>query len=274
MSKNDLYVPGWDLSVAVSDPTAPVSGDAVRYGALTGIALTDKGEGGNEATKTTVYFGTGVFNLPVKAEAAAISEGDALFYDDGIHAVNNDSINGYFFGFAMAAVLNGATSTIAVLHVPSPGAGTLASLSVTAAKIANATITEAKLVENSLTGTVVGNTANANVVGGIEVVHRVDIAAGALGNTDVTLTHKTRVIDAWLVLRGAGVASCTLQVKNGTTAITDAMAASGADKALVRCASLDDASWEIAAGGTLRVTSAAGATQPDATVFVRGIRVA
>ena len=55
---------------------------------------------------------------------------------------------------------------------------------------------------------------------------RIDIAAGALGNTDVMVTHKIRVIDAHLVLRGAGVSSTTLQVKNGATAITNAMAAS------------------------------------------------
>lgn len=130
------------------------------------------------------------------------------------------------------------------------------------------------VADGALTGTKVGTVADANVVGGIPVLHRIDIAAGALGNTDVTLTHKTRVVDAWLVLRGAGVATTTLQVKNGTTAITDAMAASGSDQALVRAASLNDAAWEIAAGGTLRVTSATGATQPDATVFVLGIRVA
>lgn len=117
-------------------------------------------------------------------------------------------------------------------------------------------------------------TANASVVGAIPVVHRIDIAAGALADTDVTLTYKTRVIDAFLVLRGAGVSTTTLQVKNGTSAITNAMAASGSDTALVRAANIDDAAHEIAAGGTLRVTSATGASQPDATVYVIGIRVA
>lgn len=116
--------------------------------------------------------------------------------------------------------------------------------------------------------------ANANVIGGIPVIHRVDIAAGALADTNVVITNKTRVLDAWLVLRGAGVASTTLQVKNGATAITDAMAASGTDKTVVRCATIDDAQHEIAAGGTLRITSATGATQPAAVVYVLGVRVA
>lgn len=128
--------------------------------------------------------------------------------------------------------------------------------------------------DGAMTGTKVANVADDNVIGGIPVLHRIDITAGALGDTDVTLTHKTRVIDAWLVLRGAGVSTTTLKVKNGANAITDAMAASGSDKDVVRAGSLDDAYWEIAAAGTLRVTSETGATQPDATVFVLGVRVA
>lgn len=167
-------------------------------------------------------------------------------------------------------------------------AAKIGALAVTAAKIAAGAVETAKIAANAvtegkievgaagagLTGLVMKFIANANVIGGIPVLHRIDIAAGALADTDVVLTHKTRVIDAWLVLRGAGVENTTLQVKNGATAITDAMAASGSDKAVVRAATLDDAQWEIAAGGTLRVTSATGATQPDATVYVLGHRVA
>lgn len=117
-------------------------------------------------------------------------------------------------------------------------------------------------------------TADASVVGALPVIHRIDIAAGALADTDVVLTYKTRIIDAFLILRGAGVATTTLQVKNGATAIGSLMAASGSDQAVVRNASIDDAAYEIAAGGTLRVTSATGATQPAATVYVTGLRVA
>jgi len=115
--------------------------------------------------------------------------------------------------------------------------------------------------------------ATSNVIGGIPVLHVITLAAGALANTDVTLTHKTRVVDAWFVLAGAGVASTTLQIKNAANAITDAMDASGSDTAIVRATTIDDAYHEIAAGGTLRVTSATGATQPAAIVYVLGVRV-
>lgn len=122
-------------------------------------------------------------------------------------------------------------------------------------------------------GVNVKNNANVNVIGSIPVVFRIDLAAGALADTDVVMTHKVRVIDAFLILRGAGVASTTLQVKNTAAAITNAMAASGSDQALVRAATIDDAAYEIAAGGILRVTSATGATQPAATVYVTAVRV-
>jgi hypothetical protein len=298
MAKKIVYKPGYELSVALSDPATLASGDPVRYGNLTGLALTDEGDGGNDATKTTVNFGPFVADLSVKGVDdggnSAVAVGDAVWYVDADTPKLSKKSSGYFYGVALEAVGAGETDTIRVMHVPAPGTGTLASGSVgstqlassavTAAKLASSAVTttkilaqnvtEPKIEEASLSGLVAKVVADANVIGGLEVIHRIDIAAGALGNTDVVLTHKTRITDAWLVLRGAGVSTTTLQVKNGANAITDAMAASGSDQAIVRAASLNDAYWEVAAGGTLRVTSATGATQPDATVFVRGMRVA
>lgn len=125
----------------------------------------------------------------------------------------------------------------------------------------------------SINGAAVKTVASADIVGGIPVLHEISLAAGALATTNVVLTYKTRVIDAWLRLDGAGVATTTLQLLNGVTALTDAMAASGAIKSVVRCAQIDATQQDIAAGGTLAVVSATGATQPAATVFVLGIRV-
>jgi hypothetical protein len=120
----------------------------------------------------------------------------------------------------------------------------------------------------------IANVANANAVGGVILLYRINQAAGANGDTDVTVEHKIRVIDAWLVLTGAGVASSVCTVKNGATAITDGMATTGADKALVRAATIDDAQHEISAGGTLRITGSGGASQPALTMYVLAVRVA
>ena len=113
MANNIKYVPGNSLSVVVTDPVAPNAGDPCRYKKTTGIALTKIGDGGNDATKTTVFFGGCVCTIPVTGTLGNIAEGDALFYDDAIHGVNNNA-NAYPFGFALAAVASGATTTIDV----------------------------------------------------------------------------------------------------------------------------------------------------------------
>jgi hypothetical protein len=130
------------------------------------------------------------------------------------------------------------------------------------------------LVDGNADGAVAKVVAESNVIGGLPLTFMIPIAAGALGNTDVVMAHKVRILDAYLILRGVGVATTTLQIFNGTDAITDAMAASGSDTDIVRAATIDDAHYEIDAAGTLRVTSATGATQPDALVVVTAVRVA
>lgn len=118
-----------------------------------------------------------------------------------------------------------------------------------------------------------GEVADKNALGGIPVVHRIDIS-DASGDTDVTLEHKTRVIDAWAIKKAANGdgANDSVTVKNGSSAITDAMIL-GNDKTIVRAGEVDDAQHEIAAGGTLRITAAK--TQNVAcVVYVLGLRVA
>lgn len=135
-------------------------------------------------------------------------------------------------------------------------------------------VTQAMDAANTRDGTIVANNAADNVIGSIPVVFRIVIAAGAVGAKNVTMTHKVRVIDAYVVLTGAGVSSTTLTVGNAGNAITDAMAVSGSDQAVVRATTINDANWEIAAAGSLRVTTATGASQPDCVVYVTALRVA
>jgi len=150
----------------------------------------------------------------------------------------------------------------------------LASNAVTTVKITDANVTQAKIAEASLDGTVAKVVAASNVIGGIPVLHRISAAAGDNADHDVILTHKEQVIDAWIVLAGAGVASAVITVKNAINAITDTMAASGADATLVRAATIDDANHEIVAGGTLRVTTSGGTTAPAFICYVLAVRVA
>lgn len=165
---------------------------------------------------------------------------------------------------------NGTTMT----SVAVSGDATLANTG--ALTIAAGAVEESMLVANSLTGLVAANVADVNVIGGIPVVHRIATAGGATANTDVTLTHKTRVIYVWTVNKGLGTASDTIQVLNATNAITDAIDINIADTTKAEASTYDDAYAEIAAGGTLRVTETdgGGSDSPAVDVYVLGLRVA
>jgi hypothetical protein len=133
-------------------------------------------------------------------------------------------------------------------------------------------IVQAGITAASLDGTIAKVVADANVIGGLPVLHKIIVTAGANGDTDVTLTHKTEIIDVW-VRPTTTVGNATFQVKNVGNALSDAMACPTLDL-ITRAASLVEAQKVIAAGTVLRVTGAGGATMPAAEVYVLGIRVA
>lgn len=151
----------------------------------------------------------------------------------------------------------------------------LANDAVETAKIKNGEVTQAKLTAASLDGTVAKVVADANVIGGIPVVHRIAVADGVTADVDVVLTHKTLVTDVHLVkTAGAGGATDTITVKNAANAITNALDINVADKVVVRAGTIDDAQHEIAAGGTLRVTRTKNSANNVAcVVYVTGLRV-
>jgi predicted RecA/RadA family phage recombinase len=133
------------MPVVVTNPATPVSGDPVRYGEMTGIALTDEGEGGNAATFTTVEFGACVVSVSVKgiddSGNSAVAAGDSIFYVDADTPKLSKKASGYFFGFAIGTVNSAATATIEVLKTPAGSfigtvnTGDLAAGAVTAAKL-------------------------------------------------------------------------------------------------------------------------------------------
>ena len=105
-------------SVVVSHPATPASGDPVRYGEQTGIALTDEGDGGNGATETSVLFGDFTARFSVAGVDgvgnSAVAVGDKLYYVDADTPPLSKKDTGRFFGYARGAVASGATTTIEV----------------------------------------------------------------------------------------------------------------------------------------------------------------
>jgi predicted RecA/RadA family phage recombinase len=119
--------------VVVTDPAAPNSGDPVRFGSMTGIAMLDEGDGGVGATETVVDFGMYVADHPVTDVVAGIAVGDTVYYVDANDRLENLT-TGTPYGIALETVDAGLTSTIKVLHCPHPalGAGTVATASLAA----------------------------------------------------------------------------------------------------------------------------------------------
>ena len=73
MATNIKYEPGWSLNLTCTNPGKPNSGDPVRIGNLTGIALTDE----DAAGKTVVNTGPFVAKFSVKANGGSgIAVGD------------------------------------------------------------------------------------------------------------------------------------------------------------------------------------------------------
>lgn len=127
---------------------------------------------------------------------------------------------------------------------------------------------------SNMTPANVDTVANASAIGGIPVIFRIDVA-DASGNTDVTVTNKIRVIDAWGLNTGiaAHATNDTWQVKNAGNAITDAVAKTATVNAVKRAGTISPTYHEIAAGGTLRI-AAVKDTNAAVTVYVLAVQVA
>jgi predicted RecA/RadA family phage recombinase len=116
MAKNLIYGVAKGIPVVCTDPATPASGDPVRFGEATGVALANEQADGI----ASVDFTPGnVYDLPVKAVNgsgnSAIAEGDNLYYVDADTPKLSKKTSGRFFGFALEAVASGATDTIKVL---------------------------------------------------------------------------------------------------------------------------------------------------------------
>lgn len=150
MATNEIYKPGYQLAVVCSNPTTPASGGPVRYGNMTGLALADE----DTAGLTPVDFGSFVADLSVKGVDdngnSAVAVGDAIWYVDADTPKLSKKTAGYFFGIALETVNSAATGTIKVLHVPSPGTGTLAAGSIGSTQLASSAVIPAKLASDAV----------------------------------------------------------------------------------------------------------------------------
>ena len=197
--------------------------------------------------------------------------GDVTISNTGVTTIGAKKVVETMIAIADGKIFVGDAGGDASAVTPS-GDVTITNTGVTA--IGAGKVTNAMVAPAALDGTVAKVVANANVIGGIPLLHQVNIADAVSGDTDVVLTHKTRVIDAWVVLTAAGDAANTYTVKNGANAITDAITPGATDTTLKSAGQINDANHEIAAAGTLRVSHVKVGGSSAAIVYVLGIRVA
>lgn len=159
MAQNRIKKDGYRDSVVCSSPTTPASGDPIRYGDLTGVALTDESADGNASGYTSVDFGPSVWNVYVDDDAATgIAVGDPIYYHDtatgspATHLNNNATSYDAFFGVAQETVSTNGTAQIKVLHVPVGATVALANNAVDTAQIADGAVTAAKLDSSAVDG--------------------------------------------------------------------------------------------------------------------------
>lgn len=193
---NNFIQEGKYLNVACSSPATPASGDPVRFGYLTGVAVTAEGAGGNASTETTVKTDGGVYDLSVAAindsGNSNVAVGDMIFYVDADTPHLSKKSSGYFFGFALEASApgDGSAATINVLHVPGPGSGSVASGAITTTKIADANVTAAKLTTTLATGYIPLDFFNARIIGTNEIAAVVGAATDPVLSRNSTSTDK------------------------------------------------------------------------------------
>ena len=264
MAKNVKYEPGWSLNLTCTEPDKPNSGDPVRIGNLTGIALTDE----DAAGKTVVNTGPFVAKFAVKDNGGSgIDVGDTIWYhDDATPVLDNVSTDGYYYGIALEAISDNQTATIQVYHDCAPGgAGTLGTGSISATNLAEGAATADKLsiVANSRPvivplGTVSANTSQVAFVAptagslkAAKIVTKDAVAANDTNYWTFTLTNKGAA--------GAG----TDKIVEMTTEATDGTGLEA--YVALDLGTLNEAHKVLAAGDVVLFTAAATGTATNLT---------
>jgi predicted RecA/RadA family phage recombinase len=210
MATNQTKPDSWIQAVACSNPTTPASGDPVRYGYLTGVAITDERTAGD----TTVDFGPKEWDLSVKgvddSGNSAVAVGDVIYYVDADTPKLSKKSTGYLFGIAMETVGSGSTDTIRVLKLVSPGGGSLGTGTVTATNLGTGSVTAVKLSATLKTGFIPLDISNAVILSSNAVQNTTE-GGRPDGNTTPILARVNGATDIAFVLTWAATVVTEIQ---------------------------------------------------------------
>jgi len=238
------------------------------------------------------------------AGADVAMSGDATISNLGAVTIGAKKVLATMIALADAKVLVGDSGGAAAAQTMSgdatmanTGALTIAAKAVTPAKMAvtagqivvgvtggagasvamsgDATIAEGgavSLVAARQNGLLPATLASAAVNGGIPVMFRVTVPDSA-GDIDISLPYKILVTDFWIVNGStpAHASADTIQLKNGITAVSDAVAKTATPYALKRAATLTAPTFNL--GATLRITAVKD-TNIACEAYVLAIKIA
>lgn len=278
MALNRVRKDGYHLSIAASDPAVPASGGPLRYGSLTGVALTTEAQAGNPANYVSADFGPSVWDLSVKAVNdsgnSAVAVGDPIFYVDADTPKLSKKATGYFFGFALEAITSGSTDTINVVHAPSPGSGTLGTGTVSATNLGSGAVTAVKLSSTLKKGYIPLPLASAREISSNDIINTAGDAGMLSSNTTPILQRVNAATDKKLRLNWAASNNDEIvwdityppDIDDAATVIVHLIAGmAGATNTPVIAVSFFEAVGDTNAGGN---TAALSATVADVTVTI------
>lgn len=152
------------------------------------------------------------------------------------------------------------------LTINSGGLTVTGTVTLPAATIASTAI-------KNINGSHITTTADVNILGGPALLFRITTVGTGAGETiNVTMAQKIRVVDVWVKPNATGAGADSITVQSTGNAISNAIAL-GAANTIVRAANLNDANWDIASAGVLRIVQADGDNNPVTDVYVLGLRV-
>jgi len=146
--------------------------------------------------------------------------------------------------------------------------------------IKNGEVTAPKLASNAFSGSIVANAATYSADNTAPTLVSPLVVpfgfADGTGTVSVTMPYKVRVISVSHLKTAANAGgNNTVQVFNGTDAITGATVLSVNDTTLTSTGfTIDDSKMDVASGGLLKVTSTKVGTNSACVVYVTVLRVA
>ena len=225
----DVYALGFDIEIGISWHIQRLVGNHIRAVEIRRATLVDM------------------------SDAVVLGEFRGLFWVDKNFPVPEgwgDSIQRFYQIRSVAAV--GETPYYSAWTPATPVSGTTLAAGATNVDLQARVDEFTRRVQSQhiFPGAILGSDMSPDV----PVLLRVVVPTGVTGDIDTVLAWRGRIIDVWLIKTGgAAVQGDTIQVQTGAGAAITNLIPLWSDQQKIPCETIDDATYDIADAGTVRV---------------------